>query len=58
MTDAGPAILSIAVLASFALGGGGAWLVYSRRDRKRGLLMIVMALVLVGNVLIFALPAR
>ena len=54
--NAQPAILSIAVLASFALALGGGWLVAKRRERKRGVLMIVMALVLLANVLLWALP--
>ena len=56
MANDGPAILSIAMLASLALGGGGAWLIANGRDRRRGWLMVVMALVLIGNVAIFALP--
>ena len=56
--NAQPAILSIAVLASFALAIGGGWLVVRRRDRKRGVLMIVMAVVLLANILLWALPMR
>ena len=48
--------LSIAMLAVFALTIGGAWLIAKRRDRRRGGLMLVMALVLLGNVLIAAWP--
>lgn len=55
--NAQPAILSIAVLASFALALGGGWLTAKRRERTRGALMIVMALVLLANVLIWAWPA-
>lgn len=51
------ALLSIAVLAAFALAGGGLYLLAKGPDRKRGLLMLLAALVLFGNVLIWALPA-
>jgi hypothetical protein len=50
------AALSIAMLAAFALVWGGAWLIAKRRDRKRGILMIVAAAVLIGNVLIWVVP--
>lgn len=49
-------MLSIAVLAAFALAGGGAWLLLKRRDRKQGLLMLLAAIVLFVNVLIWTLP--
>ena len=58
MTDASPAILSVAMLAAFALAWGGVWLVVKRRDRKRGWLMVVMAVVLLVNVLIWAVPVK
>lgn len=48
--------LSIAMLAVFALAIGGVWLIARRRDAKRGVLMLVMAVVLLGNVLIAAWP--
>ena len=48
--------LSIAMLAVFALGAGGTWLIVKARDRKRGSLMLVAALVLLGNVLIWTWP--
>jgi hypothetical protein len=50
-------ILSIVMLAVFALTWGGGWLILKARDRKRGALMLVAALVLLGNVLIWTLPA-
>jgi hypothetical protein len=56
MTDASPAILSIAMLAAIALAWGGLRLVAKKTDRKRGWLMVVMAIVLLGNVLIWAVP--
>lgn len=51
-----PTLLSIAVLAIFALALGGVWLIAKRRDRTRGVLMVLAALVLLGNVLIWAWP--
>jgi high-affinity Fe2+/Pb2+ permease len=50
------AALSIAMLAAFALVWGGIWLIAKRRDRKRGILMLVAAAVLVGNVLVWVVP--
>ena len=55
MTGLPAALLSIAVLAAFALAGGGLWLVLKRRIYKQGALMLVMALVLIGNVLVWTL---
>jgi hypothetical protein len=48
--------LSLAVLAAFALAGGGSWLIAKRRDRKRGVLMLLAALILLGNVWILTAP--
>jgi hypothetical protein len=48
--------LSIAMLAIFALVAGGMWLVMRGADRKRGLLMLAAAIVLLGNVLIWTWP--
>lgn len=42
------------MLAVFALIAGSAYLLRTRRDTKRGWLMLVAALVLLGNVLIWA----
>jgi high-affinity Fe2+/Pb2+ permease len=47
--------LSLAVLASFALVGGGIYLLAKREERKQGVLMLVAALVLFVNVLIWTL---
>lgn len=50
----GPAatLLSALMIAAFLLGAGGAYLWASRRDVRKGVLMLVCAAVLVGNVLI------
>jgi hypothetical protein len=45
----------VAMLAAFACAIGGGWLIATRRDRRKGVLMLVMAAVLVGNVLIWTL---
>ena len=50
MSAAAPAL---AMFAAFACLAGGAYLLVSRRDRTKGVLMLVMAAVLVGNVLIW-----
>ena len=49
----GATILSITTIASFTLGAGGMWLIVKRRETKKGLLMLVAALVLLANVLIW-----
>lgn len=55
MTGSGAALLSILMLAGFALGGGGLYLIVSRRDRRKGALMLVAAAVMFGNVLVWTL---
>jgi len=47
--------LSLAVIASFALAAGGLYFLLKRRERKQGMLMLVAALVLFANVLIWTL---
>jgi hypothetical protein len=49
------ALLSIAILAAFILAGGGIYLIAKRINRLQGALMLVMAVVLVGNVLVWTL---
>lgn len=46
---------AIAMLGAFACLVGGGFLVATGRDRKRGVLMLVMAAVLIGNVMIWTL---
>lgn len=48
--------LSVAMLAGFALAIAGVRMVARGEDRQRGWLMLGVALVLVGNVLIWAWP--
>ncbi|WP_066700935.1 hypothetical protein [Sphingobium amiense] len=51
-------ILSILMLAGVILTGGGVYAIVRRKDRKRGVLMIVAGLVMFGNVAISAVPGR
>jgi hypothetical protein len=51
----GATLLSIVMIAAFLLGGAGMWLIVRRRELKKGVLMLVAALVLLGNVLIWTL---
>jgi LPXTG-motif cell wall-anchored protein len=53
MTGVAPHILSILVLATFALVAGGAYLLVKRKERKQGMLMLIAAAVLFVNVLIW-----
>ena len=53
MTGFAATILSILVLSSFALVAGGAYLLIKRKERKQGILMLVAAAVLFGNVLVW-----
>jgi hypothetical protein len=43
------------MLAVFALAAGGIYLLRSGGDRKRGILMLVAAVVFLGNVLIMTI---
>ncbi|VVT12768.1 conserved hypothetical protein [Sphingomonas sp. EC-HK361] len=52
IANAAPAI---AMLAAFACAIGGGYLLATKRDVKKGALMLVMAAVLVGNVMIWTL---
>ena len=55
MTGIAAAAPGIAMLAAFACLIGGGVLIAKKRDRKRGVLMLVMAGVLVANVAIWTL---
>ena len=56
MTGLAATLLSIVMLAVFALTAGGVYLLTTRRDRKRGVLMLAAAAVFLVNVLIWTLP--
>lgn len=49
-------LLSIIMLAGLMLLAGGLWMLFRRKDRKRGLLMLVAALVMFGNVAVWLMP--
>ena len=49
-------ILSMLMLAGFALGAGGLYMLLRRGERKQGWLMLVAAAVMFGNVAIASLP--
>jgi hypothetical protein len=51
------AMLSVSVLVVVALGWGGFALLRSGEDRRRAILMLVAAAVLLGNVLIWSWPS-
>jgi len=53
MTGPTAIILSILMIAAFALTAGGVYLIVKRRDRRKGALMLVAALVMLGNVLVW-----
>jgi hypothetical protein len=55
MTGAGATLLSIMMIAVFALVAGGLYVLVRSKDRKRGLLMLAASLVILANVLIWAL---
>ena len=55
MAGPSPLVLSLLMLAFAILCGGGLWVLVKRGDRKRGLLMILAGLVMLGNVLIWTL---
>jgi hypothetical protein len=55
--DAGTT-LSIAMIGIFASIGGGLWMIIKGGNRKRGILMLVMAAVLAANVAILMLPVK
>jgi len=55
MTTIASTAMALAMIAAFLLVIGGVRLAMREEDRKRGLLMIVTAAVLVGNVLILVL---
>ena len=52
MTTLAPAI---AMLGMFACLAGGAYLIAKQRDVRKGVLMLIMAAVLIGNVTIWTL---
>jgi hypothetical protein len=49
----GATFLSILMIAAFALAAGGVHLLVKRKDRTKGILMLVAAAVALGNVLVW-----
>ncbi|MBA3677216.1 MAG: hypothetical protein H0W74_07410 [Sphingosinicella sp.] len=49
------AALSVMIIAAFLLGAGGARMIVKGKATRKSVLMIVAALVLIGNVLIWTL---
>lgn len=47
------AFLAVAMLGALACAIGGGWMIVKGRDRLKGALLLVMAVVLVGNVLVW-----
>lgn len=52
LPTAGATVLALLMLAAFALSAGGVWFI-RKGERQKGVLMIVCALVALGNVLIW-----
>lgn len=55
MEGVAAAAMGLAMIAAFALATGGTILIVRRKEGKKGLLMIVAALVLVANVAIWTI---
>lgn len=49
-------LMSILMLAGIALCGGGGYLLVKKRDRRRGLLMLVAGIVMFANVAVWLMP--
>jgi len=55
MTGPGPIILSVLMIAAFLLAAGGMHMVFRRKERGKGALMLLAAVVAIGDVLIWTL---
>jgi len=55
MDSASSLILALLMIAGFALAAGGVYIFAKKGDRTKGVLMIVAALVMWGNVAIMTL---
>lgn len=49
-------VLSVAMVAVFALIAGGIYLWRSKGDRQKGLLMVAAGIVILANVMIWSVP--
>ncbi|MDE0879554.1 MAG: hypothetical protein OSB00_12955 [Sphingomonas bacterium] len=55
LTSIAQAAPTIAMLGFFACLIGGTTMIVKRRDTKKGVLLLIMSLVLLGNVLVWTL---
>jgi hypothetical protein len=55
MSGPGATFLSILMIVAALLAAGGVWMIAKRRDATKGVLMLVAAAVMVGNVLVWTL---
>ena len=55
MSGAGALLLSVLMIAALLLTAGGVRLIATGRERGKGVLMLVAAAVMVGNVLVWSL---
>jgi hypothetical protein len=55
MTGAGSTLMALAMIAAFLLIAGGIKMAMTPEHRKRGMLMIIAAAVVIANVLIWTL---
>lgn len=53
ITGPGAFLLSVLMLAAFLLAAGGLWTWTKRGNRRQGILMLVAAAVMLGNVLVW-----
>ncbi len=56
LTGIAQAAPAIGMIAAFACLIGGLYLVSSGKDRRKGVLLLIMTAVLIGNILIWTLP--
>ncbi|MBB6124381.1 LPXTG cell wall anchor domain-containing protein [Sphingobium subterraneum] len=49
-------VLSVLMLAGFALVGGGVFLLTKKRQAKQGILMLIAAVVMFANVAVWVWP--
>jgi hypothetical protein len=55
MAGPSPLILSVVMIASALLAVGGVRMIVARKERRKGALMLLAAVVALGNVLVWAL---
>ena len=55
MSGSASVLLSVLMIAAFLLTAGGMYLIASGRERRKGVLMVIAAIVMAGKVLIWTL---